>query len=157
MKTQPITPHPCEYCGTTLQRRKYDSGRLERLSAYAARHYCNPVCRGKALAGTKHQTAGQFQAKPYDISRAPKSERVTFALLLHYLDAVNGRCKEMGVKPDMDGFLRAVGPEIRRVLTGPGRVTKGVMQWEEQTGQNVVYMSAHNYARARRDVGLRVV
>jgi hypothetical protein len=157
MKTQPITPHPCEYCGTTLQRRKYDSGRLERLSAYAARHYCNPVCRGKALVGTKHWTSGQFQAKPYDISKAPRKERVTFALLLHYLNAVDDRCREMGVKVNVDGFLRAVGPEIRRVLTGPGKVKGHVMQWEEQVRQNVVYMSAHNYARARRDVGLRVV
>jgi hypothetical protein len=157
MKFQPITPHPCKYCGKTLQRRQYDSGRLERPSAHAARHYCNPVCRGKALVGTRQWTSGQFQAKPYDISQAPRRERVTFALLLHFLDALDDRCREMGVKPDMDGFLRAVGPEIRRVLTGPGRVTKGVMQWEEQTGQNVVYMSAHNYARARRDVGLRVV
>jgi hypothetical protein len=153
---KPVTPHPCEYCGKMMQRRRSPSGRVEDWVAYAKRRYCDHVCSGKALS-EKCILGRQFTAKPYDISQAPKNERVTFALLLHYLDAVNDRCREMGVKPDMDGFLRAVGPEIRRVLTGPGRVTNGVMQWEEQTGQGLVYMPAHNYARARRDVGLRVV
>jgi hypothetical protein len=151
-----VTHRSCEYCGKMMQRRRSPSGRLEAPSAFAKRRYCNQTCSGKATA-EKGMRRGLFVAKPYDISKAPKNERVTFRLLLHYLDAVNDRCREMGVKPDMDGFLRAVGPEIRRVLTGPGKVKGHVMQWEEQTGQNVVYMSAHNYARARRDVGLRVV
>jgi hypothetical protein len=151
MKSQPVTPHPCEYCGKMIPRSLFTSGKWESGPRYARRRFCSRECVHKGLASTK------FTAQPYDISKAPRSERVTFALLLHFLDALDDRCREMGVKPDVDGFLRAVGPEIRRVLTGPGRVTNGVMQWEEQTGQSVVYMTAHNYARARRDVGLRVV
>jgi hypothetical protein len=145
-----VTTQPtryCEYCGKPYRQR-----RKEASYHFRERRYCSRECGVRGRTGKP-----RYGTKPVDLANVSREDKVKFALMLHFLDALDDRCKEMGVKVDVEGFLPAVVPEIRRVLTGPGRVRGQVMEWQERVGQGLVYMPAHNYARARRDVGLRVI
>jgi hypothetical protein len=140
-------PRYCEQCGKPYYKRHN-----EMAYHFRERRFCSRECGVKGRTGKP-----MYGTKPVDLATVSREDKVKFALMLYFLDALDDRCREMGVKVDVEGFLPAVVPEIRRVLTGPGRVRGQVMEWTERVGQGMVYMPAHNYARARRDVELRVI
>ena len=91
-RTKPTPGQYCEQCGTRLERKRFESGRLEDLGAFRRRKFCDQSCMAKAF-DSRHRVDVKWMAAHHH-ARQIMGEKVacatclsTKALDVHHRDA----------------------------------------------------------------------
>ena len=62
---KPTLPKPCETCGILFQRKRFDSGRMEDLTAFEKRRFCSLSCANSQTKGGNSRSAMNVQARKH--------------------------------------------------------------------------------------------
>lgn len=62
-KAKSADPRPCEHCGTILERRRDESGRLEGFRDFMRRRFCSLSCANSRPKGGQSRKARHYHAR----------------------------------------------------------------------------------------------